>query len=130
MMNDVVKELSSKRILIVEDSEDFQFLVRHLLESEGYHVESAFNGLEALNKLGALFALPHLIILDIMMPVMDGFEFKERIEKDPRLKDIPIVVVTAHGDQLTTMAKIGARDIIHKTADMSSFLEIIKKNCS
>ena len=121
---------SGKRLLVVEDSLDFQLLLRQLFESEGYQVEYASNGEEALKKLQAQADLPHLILLDLMMPVMDGFEFRKQQEQDPRLAVIPVVLMTAHGDAQTSKMRIGAKDYIRKPADLDKLLSVVRRNCS
>ena len=83
-----------KKILIVEDNFDNLMLIRLLLEREGYQVISAFDG-----KAGYELACqekPDLIALDLAMPVMDGWEFLKLVKADQDLRDIPVVVVTAH----------------------------------
>lgn len=120
---------NDKRLLIVEDSRDFQALLRHLFSSEGYSVECALNGKEALELLRSGVRLPDLILLDIMMPVMDGFEFRREQERDAKLAGIPIVVMTAHGDAQVCKAKIGAKDFIKKPPDMNDLLDVVRSWC-
>ncbi len=87
-----------KHILIIEDSTDLQALMGRLFKSEGYTVSQALNGREALDFLKSTTELPSLILLDIMMPVMDGFEFRNEQRKDSRLASIPVVVMTADSE--------------------------------
>lgn len=118
-----------KQIFIIEDSQDYQYLLRTILMEEGYDVECASNGLEALDKLRARSNNPCMIFLDIMMPIMDGFEFREQQKKDPRLADIPVVVMTAHADVMAAKAKIGVREIIKKPSDINVFLKAAQTYC-
>lgn len=115
------------KLLVVEDSPDLQLLLQHLFNSEGYEVESAFNGEEALRLLQSQQNLPNLILLDLMMPVMDGFEFREKQQNDPRLAHIPVVLMTAHGDEMTSQARIRPKEFIRKPADMDALLESVRK---
>ena len=82
-----------ERILVVDDHEDNLEILRARLSSRGYVVETATNGLEALEKVRA--QPPHLILLDVMMPQMDGYEVARRIKGDPTLPFLPIILVTA-----------------------------------
>ena len=90
---------SDKLILIVDDSKDNQELLKLILQSKGYRVHCASNGKEALTMLLELSVLPNLILLDARMPVMDGYEFRERQHKSERIKDIPVVVMTGDSNE-------------------------------
>jgi CheY-like chemotaxis protein len=83
-----------KRILLVEDNPLTSRAVRMLLEWEGYLVDCAGNGQEALNQLRHLEEKPDLILLDLMLPVLDGYQFREEQIRDPAISDIPVVVVS------------------------------------
>jgi CheY-like chemotaxis protein len=106
--------LNPKSILIVEDSPDVQALLALFLESEGYHIDYAHNGRKALDLLQNSETLPGLILLDLMMPDMDGFRFREEQAKIPRISDIPIVVMTADADGQAKAAKVGANAFLKK----------------
>ena len=86
-------ESDSQSILIVEDDETTRDMLRKSLESNEYKVRSAINGKEALEKIQS--SKPGLILLDLMMPEMDGFEFAERLRENKEWLDIPVVVITA-----------------------------------
>ena len=86
------------RVLVVEDDEPTREIICDILHRAGWAVETAFNGREGLEKMASSLAtstVPHLILLDLMMPEMDGFDFAENLRKDLRWRDIPVVVVTA-----------------------------------
>ncbi|HEU5406775.1 MAG TPA: response regulator [Nitrospira sp.] len=85
---------SVKRILLVEDSPLTSRAVRMALEWEGYQVECAANGQEALDHLRQADEKPDLILLDMMMPVLDGYQFREEQKRDQAISNIPIVVVS------------------------------------
>jgi CheY-like chemotaxis protein len=85
----------SKKILIVEDEKDLVFLMHQALETAGYKIAEAFNGKEAL--IEARKEKPDLIIMDIMMPEVDGYTATQEIRKDEALKAIPILISTAKG---------------------------------
>ncbi len=84
----------SKRILIVEDQEDNRQILRDLLGSVGYEMTEAWDGAAGLTA--AKQQRPDLILMDIQMPLMDGYEATRRIKADPELKSIPIIVVTSY----------------------------------
>src|SRR4051795_10954972 len=84
-------------ILVVDDDEDIRETLRLVLELKDYQVLVASNGLEALEVMRT--NRPQLILLDLMMPVLDGWEFVAELDKDPKLSDTPIVVITAYADR-------------------------------
>ena len=96
----------SKRILVVEDQPDNRQILRDLLENAGYEMIEAENGEEALTAAAA--HKPDLILMDIQLPVMDGYEATRRIKGDPATKHIPIIAVTSYatlsGDEEKTRA--------------------------
>ena len=85
-------------VLVTDDEPDIRYLLRSILERGGHEVAEAGNGAEALES--ARKRRPDLILLDLKMPVMDGFTCLEQLKADPGLKDIPVVVVTAWGELL------------------------------
>jgi len=102
------------KILLVDDEPDILEIVGYNLSSEGYHILTAKNGLEAVKK--AKKKKPQLIILDVMMPEMDGMEACEQIRKIPELKDTIITFLTARGEDYSQLAGFdaGADDYITK----------------
>jgi two-component system, sensor histidine kinase and response regulator len=113
------------RILVVDDSPDNCFLVQSLLQEEGYIVELAENGEEALGKIGEF--QPDLLLLDAMMPVMDGYEVTRRIRQNSSLPFIPILLITAY-DQLSVARglDIGADDFIRKPVEFDELLARVR----
>lgn len=85
-----------QRILVVDDNPDNVEIIEARLSSRGYLIDSATNGEEALQRVRE--NPPHLILLDVMMPVLDGFEVSRRVKRDPSLPYIPIILVTARGE--------------------------------
>jgi two-component system response regulator MprA len=117
---------SQKRILIVEDSHDIQILLAKLLKAEGYTVECADNGALALEFLRSTDEQPELILLDLMMPDMDGYQFRREQEKHEKTAGIPIVVMTADGDVQSKAMKIGAKGFLKKPfSDIELILETV-----
>ena len=89
--------MEQKTVLVVEDDLDIRDIVQDLLESEGYDVVPASNGRQALEFLGAVreSAKPALVILDMMMPLVDGRQVLEAMRRDPHLASIPVLVISA-----------------------------------
>jgi CheY-like chemotaxis protein len=90
------------RILLVDDERDVVTLIKFMLEKDGHTVVEANDGAEALRKLGVeprdeTTVLPDLAILDVMMPVLDGYAVCTRMHEDPRTRAVPVVVLTAKG---------------------------------
>ncbi len=84
----------TKRILVVEDQEDNRQILRDLLASTDYEIMEAENGLEALAAVAK--HRPDLILMDIQLPIIDGYEATRRIKADPELRSIPIIAVTSY----------------------------------
>jgi CheY-like chemotaxis protein len=121
---------SDCRILIVENDDSLREGAAELLEENGYDVASAEDGLAGLNLLRAMEAgkLPDLILLDLWMPRMDGWQFKAEIKKVPSFAKIPIVVFTA--DRLSEdVLSIGADDYIVKPPDVEALLTTVEYFC-
>lgn len=113
-------------ILVVEDDEEIAWTLRELLASEGFDVSRAGNGKEALDMLPQM-KRPCLVLLDLMMPVMNGWEFLEVKVKDVSIAPIPVVVVTAYDDHGVTQH--GARKVIKKPIDLDMLLNVVRQYC-
>ena len=111
------------RILLVEDEADLRETLAELLQAEGYRVDTATNGREALDRLQEA-DLPGLIILDLMMPVMTGWKFLEEQQQDPLLAHVPVVVLTAVAN-LPGMQVPGAVACFRKPVDLAAFLSTL-----
>lgn len=116
-----------KQVLIIEDNLDILEAMQLAIEFEGYTVFTASNGQQALEVLLTVKTLPCLILLDLMMPVMDGWAFAEEISKDRILATIPIVVVSAFTDKKNTPKN--AREALEKPIDFDLLLKIIGEYC-
>lgn len=112
-------------ILVIDDDDLIQFTVREILEDEGYTVETATDGLDALAKLDGFF--PALILLDITMPRMDGYEFAERLQQLGLHARIPVIVLTADGRAQQKAARVGAAGYLHKPFSIPALLEAAAK---
>lgn len=107
-------------ILVVDDEPEIITLLRFLLEKEGHVVSAATNGQDALQALGLEpldpeVALPDLMILDIMMPVMDGFTLNSRLQDVPAAKTLPVIVLTAKGQKM--------RDLFQSSPNVAAYVQ-------
>ena len=118
-------EEPAKDLLIVEDEQVLCDLLADVLEGEGHVVRKAGNGLDALLLIGE--RRPHLIFLDMMMPVMDGWQFLVELRHNPAWADIPIVLMTAVYDLSSLEHKTGARAILSKPFDIEQILEAVNQ---
>jgi two-component system chemotaxis response regulator CheY len=109
-------------VLVVDDNADAVAALAQILEYEGYVVATAYDGRQALEYLGD-HPPPNLIILDLMMPVMSGWEFRKEVRKIPDVAKVPIVVTTA----LAEAAKIEADAIIAKPIDLKRLLGLMSR---
>jgi CheY-like chemotaxis protein len=113
-------------VAIVEDDAEFRNMLRELLEEEQYQVIAVGNGAEALSALRD-GRVPNVILLDVSMPVMDGFDFLRYRNDDPRLSAVPVVLVTnAKPHERPT---IGVNDVVRKPIDIDEILFAIKRYC-
>lgn len=112
---------SAFRILVVDDLSDNLFLLQTVLEAEGYQVDTADSGAAALAKVKA--SPPDLILLDVMMPDMNGYEVTQQIRQNSSIPFIPILLVTAHedADDIQGLA-LGANDFIRKPIEFDRLL--------
>jgi CheY-like chemotaxis protein len=120
---------AAAKVLLVDD--DFAILdgVSEFLEGEGFAVVAASNGLEALNRL-RLGLRVDVIVLDVMMPMMDGWDFRAEQLADPSLRDIPVVVISACGFAPDTLRhQFKADDVLAKPLDLAGFIGALKGVC-
>jgi CheY-like chemotaxis protein len=110
-------------LLVVDDDDDVRLALKLYLEAEGYEVDEAPNGREALARLRAGLR-PKLIVLDLMMPLMNGWEFREEQKASPELRDIPVVIFTATGLNARTTDDI---TVLPKPVDATQLLEVVRK---
>ena len=112
----------SKKILIIEDDPSFSRAINHIIEKEGYDVVSASNGMTGMRM--AKEENPDLLILDVMLPGLDGFEICSRLRNDPETATLPIVMLSAKGQEAdkTTGLKVGANEYLTKPVDRELLL--------
>lgn len=114
-------------ILVVEDDPDSAELMAQILEIEGYRVERAPSGLQALDKASSLGI--DLILLDVMLPGVDGFEVCHRLRQEPATAKMPIVLVSAKGrrEDVETGLRVGANEYMTKPLSRVHLLATVKK---
>ena len=117
-------ESEDPHILVVEDDEDAREALVALLQMKGYHAVPASNGREALDYLRRA-PKPDLIILDLWMPIMNGWQFREEQIKDPRLAEVPVIIVTALSDR----TDVNANEVIIKPVDVDYLLTAVGQYC-
>ncbi len=114
------------RILAVDDVPDNLFLLQAILEAEGFAVDVASSGKLALNKIKT--SPPDLVLLDVMMPEMDGYEVTQHIRQDDEIPAIPILLITAYDEATALQAlELGANDFIRKPIDFEELLTRIRR---
>ena len=117
-----------KKIMVVDDEPDILFTVGQMLEISGYEVIKATDGKVAIQKLSELQTNPDLILLDIMMPEISGWDVAAKIKENPEWKDIPIVFLTAKGDTMSIgMGGLAAEDYIVKPFDIEDLKVRVEK---
>lgn len=115
-----------KRILVVEDDNSIRELLVELLESEGFEVASAVNGLEALKVLENQSS-PDLILIDLMMPVMDGYAFRTEQLKSPSWSKIPTVVMSAEANAREKMKSYNVTAFLSKPVELDTILDTVAR---
>lgn len=121
-------QINQKLILLVDDSKAIRSALVWILEEEGYCVSTAENGQIALEKLEQ-DPLPSLIILDLMMPVMDGVEFRTRQKETPRIQDIPVIFTSAKNNLEKHFEPLPNKMILPKPFDIDYLLTLIAQFC-
>jgi CheY-like chemotaxis protein len=124
-----VKDTGGRLVLIVDDDADIRESLELLLGRHGYDVATAADGTEALEQLRAQRRKPCLILLDLMMPVMNGIELQAALESDPRLANIPVVVITGAGARVADRASARRHHVLAKPFDVSALLATVGRFC-
>jgi CheY-like chemotaxis protein len=120
-------------VMVVEDEKDVVTLLKFLLEKDGHSVTEASNGQEAIVKLGldggpnpeASVALPELILLDVMMPIMDGYSVCARLHESELTRAIPIIILTAKGEMRELFERVNVAAYVNKPFDIQKLRQVI-----
>lgn len=121
--------LAGSLILVVDDHYEIRVALAELLEDEGYQVITAAHGQEALTLLRRGTVRPALIVLDVMMPVMDGWTFREIQASDPALQAIPVVVISAISNVQPPRHPVPAAAYLPKPLNFALLLETVTRFC-
>lgn len=115
-------------VFLIEDDQDIRSSIIEVLEDEGIPIDWATNGEEAMEKLLAAKYKPSLILLDLRLPVKDGFQFRAEQLGNPQLAHIPVVVISADGKLEEKTENLGATDLLKKPVDIEQLVNTVRKN--
>ena len=116
-------------VLVVDDDPDICAVLETFLCLADFDVITASNGRDALQKLCVTVILPSVILLDLMMPVMDGIEFRRHQQADMRIRDIPVVCLSARHDAQQTAMRLGILECLGKPFELDAVLAAIFRHC-
>lgn len=117
----------SKHVLIIDDERDIRETLQELLESEGHHITLASNGQDALNLLHSPSEEKFdLILLDLMMPVMSGIDFRLEQQKDPQLRQIPTYLMSASRNTQKVSSELELSGFINKPIEINELFSVIE----
>jgi CheY-like chemotaxis protein len=117
------------RVLLVEDDVAISEAFAQILEDEGYAVAAAANGQEALDYLRDGGGRPHVILLDLMMPVLNGYGFRAEQLRDPAIADIPVIVVSADRGARLAAGELQVEHVLTKPVDIGILLDTVAALC-
>ncbi|HET6437995.1 MAG TPA: response regulator [Anaeromyxobacter sp.] len=118
----------STRVLVVEDDHELRSTLADVLADQGYEVSCASNGREALDRLAGGLPRPDVILLDLVMPVMDGFAFRDAQRGQPNLADIPTVVLSAsYPPDSARISALGARAVLAKPVGIDRLISALER---
>lgn len=116
---------ANRTILLIEDDRDICEIVAHVLQEEGYDTVTVSNGAEALRFLRAKDVRPFVIVLDLMLPVMDAWQFRAEQAQDARIAGIPVVIFSANPKIAQHADSLGAAAMIRKPPNLDEFLAVV-----
>jgi len=116
----------SKKLLVIEDDTDIRELLKVALSLEGYDVDTACNGKEAWELLVHMKSRPSVLVLDLMMPIMDGWQFLDKKNNSGQFKDLPTLIISATSEKRMPIAQ-GNTVILKKPIDLDEFLQKVQE---
>lgn len=119
----------SKRVMLVEDDEEIQMVLGQFLSMEGYEVQTARDGRAALDLLRQGEA-PGVVLLDLMMPVMDGWAVRREMQADPALRDVHVIVMSGVVDLAEPQPSLQGAEVLIKPLDLDALLESVARHCA
>lgn len=119
--------MSKQAIFVVDDEPLITRLAQINLERAGYSVQMAHNGIEALEGLAGMEVKPNLILMDVMMPYMDGFELLQKLQEDATLRDIPVIIMTARSrdEDILLGEELGAKRYLTKPINPTELVKLV-----
>jgi CheY-like chemotaxis protein len=120
---------TSCNVLVVDDDAEIRETLVEVLEERGYRAIAASNGKQALDRLHE-GVRPELILLDMMMPVMDGAQFRARQQEESSLAEIPVVLISAHEDLSKRVRELDAEAALQKPISFRDLLDTVKRFCA
>jgi CheY-like chemotaxis protein len=121
--------VARKFVLVVDDDPDIRESLETVLGIHGHPVATAADGIEAITLLRREPAPPCVILLDLMMPGMNGFELRAELDADPALANIPVVIITGAGAMVEEKSGSLRAEVLRKPFDLKALLTIIKRFC-
>lgn len=119
----------SCNVLVVDDDAEIREVLVELLEERGYRTVAASNGKQALDALHS-GTCPELILLDMMMPVMDGAEFRAKQQAEPAIAEIPVVLISAHEDLRKRVVELKANAALQKPIAFRDLFDTVRRFCA
>jgi chemosensory pili system protein ChpA (sensor histidine kinase/response regulator) len=113
-------------VLVVDDDEDIRDVLSVLLETEGFHVDTARDGVEALEQLKS-GPPPAVVLLDMMMPRMDGESLVREMKRDPAVADVPVVIMSGHSAVREKAESLAAADCLVKPVEVDELLRVVRR---
>lgn len=120
--------MASTVLVVDDDQNDCEFISSELAE-HGYETVVTYNGREAMDYLRGPGRKPGLILLDLMMPVMTGWEFRKEQQADPAIADIPVAIITGIPDIGEKAAAVGAVDVLLKPSKVEDLTSLVSRFC-
>ena len=118
--------IPEQNILLIEDDLDINEAIQSILKDENFNVDAVFNGKEALEYLKNSHHNPSLILIDLMMPLMNGLQFREAQLQDPRIANIPTVMLSA-SNNFEDINKLKFQGYLPKPLDLDTLINIVRK---
>jgi two-component system response regulator CpxR len=123
-----VPHAGRRRVLVVEDDDSIRECLLELLTDNDYDAVGAIHGRDALNKLESLDPPPSVIVLDLMMPVMDGKTFRDKQLRNPEISQIPVIVVSACHDVAYRVRELHAAAYLKKPLIVNDLLKLVRQH--
>lgn len=117
-------------VMVVDDDTDLRETIMEVLQDNEFRVVGAANGKEALDLIRSVEQRPCVILLDLMMPVMDGKAFYAELRKEPALSQIPVIVLSAHANVDAVLADVAVDAKLSKPVDIEPLLALVKRHCA